>query len=322
METRSSYVLVGAVTLAIALALFGMVLWLAKFSGAEKRQFDVFFKQSVSGLAVGSAVAFKGVPVGQIKSISLLPKTPDQIRVRIEVGADVPILRGTTAGIEGVGFTGVSQIQLTGAISNAPPITEEGPFGVPVIPQRPGAIGELLATAPELLNHISDLTDSLNKLLNNDNRASIGGILKNTNRLSAALADRGPEIAATLAETRQTLAAATGAAQSLSTLVKHTDQLVTADGKPLVQEMHATIAHANATLAKIEGVVGSAQPGIDALTTQTLPEAGALVRDLRQLTTQLGAFAGKLDQDPAGAIVGGRRLPEYSGDGSTKKKGK
>ena len=322
METRSSYVLVGAVTLAITLALFGMVLWLAKFSGTEKRQFDIFFKQSVSGLAVGSAVAFKGVPVGQIKTISLLPKTPDQIRVRIEVGADVPILRGTTAGIEGVGFTGVSQIQLTGAISNAAPITEEGPFGVPVIPQRPGAIGELLASAPELLNRISDLTDNLSKLLNAENRVSLSGILKNTERLSAALADRGPEIAATLAETRQTLAAATAAAQSLSTLVKHTDQLVTADGKPLIQELHATIAHANATLAKTEAVVGSAQPGIDALTTQTLPEAGALVRDLRQLTSQLGAFAGKLDQDPAGAIVGGRRLPEYSGDGSTKKKGK
>jgi len=322
VETRSSYVLVGAVTLGITLALFAMVLWLARFSGAEKHQFDIFFKQSVSGLAVGSAVAFKGVPVGQIKQIALLPKTPDAVRVRIEVGADVPILQGTTAGIEGVGFTGVSQIQLLGAITGADPITEEGPFGVPVIPQRSGALGQLLATAPELLNHLSDLTNNLNKLLNDDNRASIGGILHNTDRLTNALADRGPEIAATIAETRQTLQAATKAAASLSALAAHTDELVTTDGKPLVADLRATVAHANTALAKIEGVVSSAQPGINTLTTQTLPETGQLIRDLRDVTGQLGALAAKLDQDPAGALIGGRRLPEYAGDGPKKKKGK
>jgi len=320
VETRSSYVLVGAVTLTLMLALIGLALWLARVSGAEKHQFDIFFKQSVSGLAVGSPVAFKGVPVGQIKQIALLPKSPDAVRVRIEVGADVPILQGTSAGIEGVGFTGVSQIQLTGAITGAPPITAEGPFGVPVIPQRAGALGQLLATAPELLQHLSDLTDSFNKLLNEQNRGSLGGILANTNRLTSALADRGPEIAATLAETRQTLAAATGAAKSIDTLVAHTDALVTSDAKPLVADLRATVAHANATLAKVEGVVTSAQPGIDALTTQTLPEAGQLIRDLRAVTDQLGALAAKLDQDPAGALVGGRRLPEYPA--TAKKKGK
>lgn len=321
METRSSYVLVGAVTLIIALALFGMTLWLARVSGAEKHQFDIFFKQSVSGLAVGSPVAFKGVPVGQIKTISLLPKNPDQVRVRIEVGADVPILQGTTAGIEGVGFTGVSQIQLLGAMTNAAPITEDGPFGVPVIPQRPGALGQLLATAPELLQHISDLTENLNKLFTDENRASIGGILHNTDRLTGALADRGPEIAATIAETRQTLQAATRAANSVATLTAHTDTLVNGEGKPLIADLRATVAHANATLAKVEGVVDTAKPALNTLSTQTLPETGQLIRDLRGVTDQLGALAAKLDQDPAGALIGGRRLPEYAGDGG-KKKGK
>ena len=322
METRSSYVLVGAVTLVITIALFGMVLWLARFSGEEKREFDIFFKQSVSGLAVGSAVAFKGVPVGQIKQIALLPKTPDAVRVRIEVGPDVPILQGTTAGIEGVGFTGVSQIQLLGAMGGAAPITEPGPFGRPVIPQRAGALGQLLASAPELLQHISDLTENLNKLLDDQNRASIGGILKNTDRLTGALADRGPEIAATIAETRQTLKAATAAAASISRLADSTGNLINSDGRPLVAELRATIKHANGALAKVEGVVDSAKPGLDTLTTQTLPETSQLIRELREVTSQLGAFSAKLDQDPAGAILGGRRLPEYSGQPGKQKKGK
>ena len=166
METRSNYVLVGGVVIALTIALFAFVLYLAKFSGSDKKEYDIFYRTSISGLAVGSPVQFKGVPVGQIKEIALLPRSPDAVRVRIEIKADTPILQGTTAAIEGVGFTGVSQIQLTGAMAGAPPITENGPFGVPVIPPRAGALGQLLASAPELLNNVSALTASLNELLN------------------------------------------------------------------------------------------------------------------------------------------------------------
>lgn len=323
METRSNYVVVGAVTIGLTIALFAFVLWLAKFSGDEKREFDIFFKQSISGLAIGTGVQFKGVPVGQIKQIALLPKTPDAVRVRIEVGADVPILQGTTASIEGVGFTGVSQIQLTGAMANAPPITEIGPFGRPVIPPRAGALGQLLASAPELLNNVSALTASLNELLNPANRKSLGNILTNADRLTGSLADRGPEIAATLVETRATLKQATVAAQALTKLSGDADGVITRDAGPLIADLRTTVKSANTTLAKLDAVVGSAQPGIDQFTTQTLPETSQLLREARQVTAQLGALAAKLDEDPAGALVGGRKLPEYAAPGYVApKKGK
>lgn len=323
METRSNYVLVGGVVIALTVALFAFVLYLAKFSGDDKKEFDIFFKQSISGLAIGSAVAFKGVPVGQIKQIALLPKTPDSVRVRIEVTSDTPILQGTTAAIEGVGFTGVSQIQLTGAMAGAPPITEVGPFGRPVIPPRAGALGQLLASAPELLNNVSALTASLNELLNPQNRNSLANILKNTDRLTGSLADRGPEIAATLVETRTTLKNASDAAAALTKLVGHTDTIVQNDAGPLVADLRATVKNANATLAKLDATIGSAQPGIDQFTTQTLPETSQLLREARQVTAQLGALAAKLDEDPAGALVGGRKLPEYTAPGYVApKKGK
>lgn len=323
METRSNYVLVGGVVIALTVALFAFVLYLAKFSGEEKRQFDIFFRQSISGIAIGSPVQFKGVPVGQIKEIALLPKTPDAVRVRIDVGADVPILQGTSAAIEGVGFTGVSQIQLTGAMAGAPPITEIGPFGKPVIPPRAGALGQLLASAPELLNNVSALTASLNELLNPANRKSLGNILANADRLTGSLADRGPEIAATLVETRATLKQATEAAAALTRLTGHADTILTTDAGPLVHDLRETAGHANATLAKLDAMVGRAQPGIDTFTDQTLPETAQLIREARDATAQLGAIAAKLDQDPAGALLGGRRLPEYAAPGYVPpKKGK
>ncbi len=311
METRSSYALVGGIVVAGIVALFIAILWLSRFSGDEKQIFDIFFKQSVNGLAVGSPVAFSGVPVGKIDDIKLLPNTPQFVRVRISVNKDVPVLKGTTAAVEGVGFTGVSQIQLAGAMQGAEPITEPGPYGVPVIPPRSGALGQLLASAPELLNNISKLTDRMSELLNPENRQSMANILHNADRVTGALADRGPDIAAALAETRTTLLTAQATLKRIDTLAGSATTLLDRDGRPLVADLRATVRSAQQTLAKVDALTTSAKPGIDALTTQTIPEVGQLVRDLRGVTANLGAISAKLDEDPAGALIGGRTLPDY-----------
>jgi phospholipid/cholesterol/gamma-HCH transport system substrate-binding protein len=153
-------------------------------------------------------VTFSGVPVGSIEDITLKPDSPEFVRVKIKVREGTPILVGTTATIAGVGFTGVSQINLDGATRGAAPIACTGsedpscPDGLPVIPTKPGALGALLNSAPLLLDKVTTLTDRLGQLLDPANRQSIGNILGNVDRLSGSLADRGPEIAATLAETR------------------------------------------------------------------------------------------------------------------------
>lgn len=311
METKSSHVLVGAVVLALIVALFAFILWLSRLETRDQQEFDIFFRQSVSGLAVGSQVQFAGVPVGSVKEIKLLPETPEFVRVRIAVDPDVPILQGTTAAIEGVGFTGVSMIQLTGAIKGAPPITEPGPHGKPVIPTRPGALGQLLSNAPELLERVSTLTARLNDLLDEKNQRSISGILANVDTITGSIADRSDEIATTLVEARTAVRQAGEAAERIGQLADSTNRIVDQDGRQLVTDLRTTVARANSALTEIEAVARDARPGINAFTRQTLPEAGQLVRDLREVTSSLGAVAAKLDEDPASALVGGRRLPDY-----------
>src|SRR3546814_17945830 len=85
--------------LALLLATVIFIVWMARIGGPEKKEYDIFFKQAVSGLARGSGVAFQGVPVGEVKTIALLPDAPEFVRVRIAVHEAVPILHGTTANI-------------------------------------------------------------------------------------------------------------------------------------------------------------------------------------------------------------------------------
>ncbi len=311
METRSNHILVGGVVLALVIATLAFIIWLSQVSGENKKEYDIFFNQAVDGLAKGSAVSFSGVPVGTVESINLEPKTPEFVRVRISVGNDTPILQGTTATIQGVGFTGVSQIQLDGAARGAPPIEQPGPYGVPVIPTKPGALGQLLNSAPELLERISTLTERMSEMLSDRNQKSIAAILENTQEISRSLADRSPEIAATLVEARVAIRQAGIAADQMGKLAGTTNQLLNEEGRPLVNDLRHTIRAAEASMQNLDGVLKDARPGVQAFTKQTLPEIGQLVRDLRQTTEALNSLTTRLDQDGAGAILGGAKLPEY-----------
>ncbi|MEI6485512.1 MAG: MlaD family protein [Sphingomonadales bacterium] len=311
MENRSNYVIVGSIGLAMLIGIFVMVLWLARVQRGDVQQFDILFKQSVSGLAIGSPVQFNGVTVGKINQIRLLPAQPEYVRVRIAINPEVPVLQGTTAGVEGVGFTGVSQVQLTGAMQGAERITTPGPYGVPLIPPRNGGFSDLLATAPMVLSNVSRLTERLNDVLNDENRAALAGILKNTNVASGAIAKSAPDLAAALTEARTTMKTATDTLQRFETLAASGQALVDSDIRPLTADLRRAAGSAQSTLARVDAMVAAAQPGVDVLATQTVPETTQLIRDLRELTARLGAIAAKLDEDPAAALVGGRRLPEY-----------
>ena len=78
------------------------------------------------------------MPVGQIEKISLLPDRPEFVWVRIEVDAETPVLQGTTAQIKGVGFTGVSEIALEGAVKGG---AAADPGRAAGLPGHPGQLG-------------------------------------------------------------------------------------------------------------------------------------------------------------------------------------
>lgn len=310
METRANHIWVGAVTLALLALLAAFVVWIARLNEGTTDQYDIFFKQAVDGLARGSAVNFSGVPVGKVTKIELWDKDPTFVRVRIEVEEDVPIVVGTTATIQG-SFTGVSDVQLEGGKKGAPPIVEPGPEGVPVIPTKRGGLGEILANAPLLLERLATLTENLNLLLNEENRRAMGGILQNTDKMTADLSRATPqfeatmrELQGTLAQSRQTLAAFQGVAEK-------TDDLLGEEGSSLANQLRETLAGAEVAMAELNKTLQSAQPALDQVSNTTLPAAEAAIRDLRSTSRALRNVTEKIDEQGAGALLKGNKLPDY-----------
>jgi phospholipid/cholesterol/gamma-HCH transport system substrate-binding protein len=311
VETRSNYVMVGAVTVALLAGVLLFIVWLAGLSNKTTKCYDIYFAQGVGGLNKSSNVTFSGVPVGQVTKISLLPNRPEFVWVRIEVDQQTPVLQGTSAQIHGVGFTGVSEIQLAGAERGRPQIVQSGPQGCPVIPATSGGISALLNSAPELIDRIQKLTERLTELLSDKNQNSISDILENVDRTTRVLADRAPDMADAIREVRVAAHNAGIAANNVATLTDSTNRLVVEEGRPAAQDLRKSIASVQAAADNLNAIISDARPGVQKFSKSTLPEANRLVRDLRELSQSLKAVTDRVDQQGIGGTLGPEKLPDY-----------
>jgi phospholipid/cholesterol/gamma-HCH transport system substrate-binding protein len=311
VETRSNYVMVGAVTVALLAGTLLFIVWLAGLSNKATKCYDIYFAQGVGGLNKGSNVSFAGVPVGQVKKISLLPNRPEFVWVRVDVDDQTPVLQGTSAQIHGVGFTGVSEIQLTGAERGHPPIEQIGPQGCPVIPATSGGISALLNSAPELIDRIQRLTERLTELLSDKNQNSISDILENIDVTTQQLKAHAPELGDTIAEIKIASHNAGLAANNVAALTDNTNRLVNEQGRPAIENLNKTIISARQAADNLNAMITDARPGVQNFTKSTLPEANKLVHDLRDLSNSLEQLTNRVNQQGIGGTLGPEKLPDY-----------
>jgi len=311
MENRSNYVMVGAVTAALLIGVLVFIVWLAGLSNKQTKCFDIYFAQGVGGLNKGSNVTFSGVPVGQIEQISLLPSRPEFVWVRIEIDDQTPVLQGTSAQIKGVGFTGVSEIQLDGAIKGAPPITQIGPQGCPVLPATSSGLGALLNSAPELIERIQRLTERLTELLSDKNQNSISDILENIDTTTRVLAERAPDLADAIADARIAVRQAGIASQRIAALSDSTNRLVNEQGRPAAEDLRKSLAAVQQATENLNAMISDARPGVQSFSKSTIPEVNRMVTDLRELTQSLNAVTERVNQQGIGGTLGPEKLPNY-----------
>jgi phospholipid/cholesterol/gamma-HCH transport system substrate-binding protein len=310
METRSNYVMVGAVTLALLVGVLFFIVWLAGFNTKKTNCYDIYFP-AVSGINKGSNVTFSGVPVGDVTRISLLPKNPGFVWVRIEVNNDTPILEGTSAQIQSISLTGANEIQLNGAIKGAPPIDHIGPQGCPVIPASTSGLSALLNSAPQLLNRIQTLTERLSELLSDKNQNAIADILENLDTTSKALAGRSNDLAGAITNARAALLNASAAAQHVSALADNTNALVTQQGRPAVENLNKTIQSVQHAADDLDAVISDARPGIQNFSKSTLPQLNQTVQQMRGLAQSLQQVSDRVNQQGIGGALGPKQLPDY-----------
>ncbi|WP_298194252.1 MlaD family protein [Novosphingobium sp.] len=310
METRANHIWVGIVTLLLMAGLAALLIWIARLSQHEQNDFDIFFKQSVDGVAKGSEVSYSGVPVGQVKEITLWEKDPSFVRVRIKVDRKVPILQGTTASLQG-SFTGVSTIQLAGAIKGAPPINEPGPAGAPVIPTKRSGLGEILSTTPLLLERLATLTERLTMVLSDQNQKAFANILAHTDQLTGNLASASPDVKKSLAELQLTLQQATNTLATVDRLANSTDASINDPANGLAKQLRATLKSAQAAADALQATMDETKPAAKQFNERTLPAFEATLRDIEATSRSIRAMTDQIGDRGISSVVGSPKLPDY-----------
>jgi phospholipid/cholesterol/gamma-HCH transport system substrate-binding protein len=177
METDKHYFFEGLFIIVFSIAAAILALWLGSPGHHDDVIYHIHFSDSVSGLTVGDAVAFRGVDVGTVKSMHIDPDDSRLVLVEVRLFKETPIKTDTRASLEMKGITGVVKIELNGGDPAAQMLLAVTPKGnIPEIPSERSGLQAVLDALPKLIEKFSSIEDQVKKVV-----TSVGGL---TNKVS------------------------------------------------------------------------------------------------------------------------------------------
>lgn len=191
METEGRYTLVGILVLAVVAALAAALVWLA---GAADRiayqTYTLYFqKQSLDGLAVGSAVKMRGIKVGVVDSYRFARGGDEAVAVIARIDEGVPVHTGAEAYIKRNLVTGIAAVEIDNGPSTNPLLVQAPPGErYPVIAEGSSDIDRVATAVSRLSVNGAQVLEKMNSLLSEDNQRAIGRTLANLDELSSHLA--------------------------------------------------------------------------------------------------------------------------------------
>jgi phospholipid/cholesterol/gamma-HCH transport system substrate-binding protein len=166
VETDKKYFIEGLfiIGLSVAAALFAV--WLANTGRSDDVTYRIRFGESVSGLALGDPVKFRGVDVGKVDAMALDSANPRLVQVDVRLRKDTPVRTDTKASLKLKGITGTVYIELDGGSPDAKLLASAAPGGaLPEIAYQKSGIATLEDELPVMVKKFSVLEDRANKVI-------------------------------------------------------------------------------------------------------------------------------------------------------------
>jgi phospholipid/cholesterol/gamma-HCH transport system substrate-binding protein len=276
METRANHVVVGLLTLVVALAAFGFVWWFgARAAPSGQKVYRIAFEDSVSGLTTGSTVTFDGIRVGQVSALKIDPDKPNRILVTIGVDQSTPMRTDTKAGLGFQGLTGVSSVELSGGSATAAELPGD-PKNPPLIVADRSGMQDLMKSASRVLGRADDVLGRVDDFVKS-NQGPLTQSVQNVQRFTGAIAANSDNVSHFLTATGEAATALTGLSRQLQDIVAAVDP-----------KKVSTIVD-NAT--DLTGSLAKTAPKLD----HVADDAAVLAHNLRGAGDQLTATLGKVD---------------------------
>jgi phospholipid/cholesterol/gamma-HCH transport system substrate-binding protein/paraquat-inducible protein B len=316
MNSKANYIRIGIfVLVAIFLFIAGLLAFGARSYFVTKLTYETAVEGDVTGLSIGSAVLYRGIPIGKVSNIVLAPNlypnsTSDVIVVEFEVDQRIfkrepsaeeraqllrrEIARGLRAMVKAQTITGTSVLFLQYLDpSNYPPLTIDYTPNNPYVPSAPSQITRMLESIEASL-------DNLQKL----DLGAIGTEASNALAQTSLLVEQ-----LNHADLKDTVAKANNLIDTLDSTVKNVNKTVTSMKLDQLgnnaDDLVLQLKESNAKLQTVMDKLGNAPLG------ETIDSLNADLQTLNQVLL-------KLKQYPSGFIFGEPPHPAKSVQPSSK----
>ena len=298
METKANYVLIGAFTIIIAAALLLFGLWAAKYSSERSwQEYQIVFREAVTGLSVGSPVQYNGIAVGSITKLSLAPNDPRQVIARIRLESNTPVKTDTRAKLAITSLTGPAIIQLSGGTPQAPTLTSVDTREAPVIQTAPSALQNIADTANRIV-------ERLDQVLSDQNVARIGATLANLETISGSLASRDEGLQSLIVSARDAARNLDATLDTTNGTIQRLDQNLVKQLPPILEKLDATLSKLDSAAGNADSILGENRAAINSFASDGLGQLGPTLTELRRLIRDLRQVSDRLEGNPARYLLG------------------
>lgn len=312
METRASYVLIGAFTLAVFAAAFLFAIWIGKLSlDREWDYYDVVFAESVTGLTVGGAVQYNGIQVGEVRKLSLAPDDPRQVIAQVRLHGSTPVKVDTRAQLALVGITGVTIIQLSGGTPAAARLVAKPGEPVPRIVADESALQSLLASGQDVAISANEVLVRIGKLLSDDNMRHVASALEHIDQVTAAVADQREDLRNLIVQLGAASSQLRRSIGKFDTLATSADRLVNRQTRDLVEGARAWLESAQRATNTANAILEQNRAPLANFGSDGLNQIGPALAELRATLQSLRRITTRLQEDPAAYVLGREQPKEF-----------
>lgn len=312
METHSNKMLVASVVALLLAALVAFSLWKSANERSSGRPYDIVGTQSVSGLLVGSAVTFSGVPVGRVASVDLDPLTPGGVQVRIEITDDsLPITQGTVASLASDLAFGTALISLKQARRSASPLLARAGEDAPRIQFESGGMSELVRDPSDMLESMDNATKRLLAMTSTDQQRTLTR-LQEIERSTARSAAEAPSLGSRIAPTRQSMrdssASALAAARQAESMLRDLEQrsrTATGTGK-----LRSSLDAARTATGTLNQRLKTARAPVQAF-SQSVVGTSETIREVRESIAPVKEQVRQVESGGVSALISAPPTPDY-----------
>ena len=321
MEDKVNLSVVGAFVVVLTVALIAGGLWIASGSYSRKvyDPYETYMTESVAGLNLNSTVRYRGVEVGRVRRIELAPGNVEQVQVTLDIERGTPVKTDTVATLQTQGLTGIAYVELRGGRKDSLPLRAAPGQQVPVITSGPSLLDRLETVTPVLLANLARSVDNLNAMLDDSNRNALRSMLADLAVLTQTLAKRSSTIDAALLGAARTMDSTAQASAQLPQLLQRFERAADAlermasDVSGASDSARSTLDSARVTFDVARATLDGSRADVAQFTGTTLPDARALVAELRDLTATMHRVVDEVERNPA-VLLQGRR-PAKRGPG-------